>query len=355
MPMFVVDVHRANLFGSPLARIDAITLARYTSHIYEGCEYGCNYCDGWGRHLRPFNEQIRLMPEIANVAMSELATIHRSAVIGLTAESDAYQPAEQLYHRTRSVLRVLADCGQPTVIMTKSQHVVDDIELLTQIHQHSFAMVMVTIISHMPEVQSKLEDKNVATIERLATVTRLKKAGIPVGVVIQPLIPHLNDTDYAFMRLVEMIVAAGADFVHWDYVNVLNQRHRNRLFEALARIGNYPPRYMSTLYHEGKTIDRPYEKERNLALTRICDDAKLPVHPPYSVFAKRLDPRDELELVISHQVRRDRLQNRDLSVSIGEMLATHIAEGAFSVQELRNYAHFLQIRPAVLHMEASIR
>ena len=131
MPLFVVDVNRTQLFGAPLPRIDAHTLASYASHIYEGCEYGCNYCDGWGRHLRPYNEQIRLMPDIAHAASAELATIDRRAVIGLTAESDAYQPAEQQYRRTRSVLRVLAEHGQPTVIMTKSPHVLDDIELLT--------------------------------------------------------------------------------------------------------------------------------------------------------------------------------------------------------------------------------
>ncbi len=353
MPLFVVDVNRTQLFGAPLPHIDATTLASYTSHIYEGCEYGCNYCDGWGRHLRPFNEQIRLMPDIAQAANAELATINRRAVIGLTGESDAYQPAEQQYHRTRSVLRVLAEYGQPTVIMTKSPHVVADIELLTQIQQQSLAMVMVTVLSHMADVQSKLEDKNVSTIERLDTVTRLKKAGIPVGVVIQPLIPYLNDTDYALTHLVDMIVAAGADFVHWDYVYTLNQRHRNRLYEALARIGTYPPSYMRALYQDGMTIDRAYQNERNNVLTHICDDAKLPVYPPYALFAQRLDPRNELELVILHQARRDMLQGRDTLATIGQSLATQIATGALPMQELHNYAHYMQIRPALQHLEST--
>ena len=103
------------------------------------------------------------MPDIAPAASAELATINRRAVIGLTAESDAYQPAEQHYRRTRSVLRVLAAHGQPTVIMTKSPHVVDDIELLTEIHQRSLALVMVTVMSHVVDVQNKLEDKNFST------------------------------------------------------------------------------------------------------------------------------------------------------------------------------------------------
>jgi DNA repair photolyase len=354
MPLFVVDVNRTQLFGAPLPRIDATTLASYTSHIYEGCEYGCNYCDGWGRHLRPFNEQIRLMPDIAHAASAELATINRRAVIGLTAESDAYQPAEQHYRRTRSVLRVLAEYGQPTVIMTKSPHVVDDIELLIQIQQQSLALVMVTVMSHVADVQNKLEDKNISTLERLATVTRLKKAGLPVGVVIQPLIPYLNDTDYALTHLIEMIVAAGADFVHWDYIYTLNQRHRNRVYEALARIGNYPPSYMRNLYRDGMTIDRAYQQERNSALTRICDDVKLPVHPPYSLFAQRLDPRNELELAILHQARRDMLQGRDTLAIIGQSLATKIAAGDLPMQELRNYAHYILIRPALQHVESTI-
>ena len=347
MPLFVVDVNRTQLFGAPLPRIDAHTLASYASHIYEGCEYGCNYCDGWGRHLRPYNEQIRLMPDIAHAASAELATIDRRAVIGLTAESDAYQPAEQQYRRTRSVLRVLAEHGQPTVIMTKSPHVLDDIELLTEIHQRSLAMVMVTVMSHVVDVQNKLEDKNISTVDRFTTISQLKKAGIPVGVVIQPLIPYLNDTDYALSRLIEMSVAAGADFVHWDYIYTLNQRHRNRVYEALARIGNYPPSYMRNLYRDGMTIDPAYQQERNASLTRMCDDAKLPVHPPYAMFAQRLDPRNELELVILHQARRDMLQGRATLATIGQTLATRIAAGEMPLQELHHYAHYMLIRPAV--------
>jgi DNA repair photolyase len=350
MPLFVVDVNRTQLFGAPLPRIDAHTLASYASHIYEGCEFGCNYCDGWGRHLRPYNEQIRLMPDIAHAASAELATIDRRAVIGLTAESDAYQPAEQHYRRTRSVLRVLAEHGQPTVIMTKSPHVVDDIELLTEIHQRSLAMVMVTVMSHVVDVQNKLEDKNISTVDRFTTISQLKRAGIPVGVVIQPLIPYLNDTDYALSRLIEMSVAAGADFVHWDYIYTLNQRHRNRVYEALARIGNYPPSYMRNLYRDGMTIDPAYQQERNASLTRMCDDAKLPVHPPYAMFAQRLDPRNELELVILHQARRDMLQGRATLATIGQTLAARIAAGEMPLQELHHYAHYMLIRPAIQHV-----
>lgn len=353
MPLFVVDVNRTQLFGAPLPRIDATTLASYTSYIYEGCEYGCNYCDGLGRHLRPFNEQIRLMPDIAQIASDELATIDRRAVIGLTAESDPYQPAEQRYRRTRSVLRVLAAHGQPTVIMTKSPHIMDDIELLAQIQQRSFAMVMVTVISHVVEVQNKLEDKNIATVARFATIARLKKAGIPVGVVIQPLIPYLNDTDYALTRLIEMSVAAGADFVHWDYFFMLNQRHRNRAYEALARIGNYPLRYMRNLYRDGMTIDNAYVQERNATFFQICDDAKLPVHPPYALFATRLDPFNELELAILHEVRRDMLQGRTLLAANGQTLATRVATGELPMAELRNYAHYTSILPAIQHCESA--
>lgn len=354
MPLFVVDENRTQLFGAPLPRIDAHTLASYTSHIYVGCEYGCDYCDGWGRHLRPYNEQVLLMPNIAQIANAELTTISRRAVIGLTNESDAYQPAEQQYRRTRSVLRVLAAHGQPTIIMTKSPHVLDDIALLGQIQQKSLAMVMVTVLSHVVTVQNKLENKNVSTIARLDMVNHLKKAGIPVGVVIQPLIPYLNDTDYALTRLVEMIVAAGADFVHWDYLYTLNQRHRNRVYEALARIGNYPPSYMRVLYRDGMTIDRAYQSERNNALIRICDDAKLPVHPPYELFAQRLDPRNELELIVLHQVYRDTLQGRDNLALSGRALATRIAAGELPLDDLAKYAHFMVIRPAIQRLSATI-
>jgi hypothetical protein len=103
------------------------------------------------------------------------------------------------------------------------------------------------------------------------------------------------------------------------------------------------------------TIDHAYQNERNNTLTRICDDAKLPVHPPYALYAQRLDPRNELELVVLHQTRRDVLQGRDILASIGQSLATKIAAGDLPMSELRNYARYMQIRPALQHLEESMR
>jgi hypothetical protein len=107
---------------------------------------------------------------------------------------------------------------------------------------------------------------------------------------------------------------------------------------------------MRNLYRDGMTIDSAYQQERNATLTRLCDDAKLPVHPPYSLFAQRLDPRNELELVILHQVRRDVLQGRSTLATIGQTLATRIAAGELPLPELRNYAHYTSIRPAIQHV-----
>lgn len=349
MPIFVVDVNRPTLFGAPQSIINLHTLASYNAHIYDGCEFGCAYCAGWSTMPRSLNESIRLMPEIARRARAELQHIDQRAVIGLTELSDPYQPAEQHYHRTRSVLHVLAEVAQPVTIMTKSTHVLDDAELILHIHQRAFAMVIVTVISHVEAVQARLEERCDTTRTRLETVTQLKKLGIPVGVALQPLIPYLNDTDYALKNLLNMIAAAGADFVYWDYLMMPNQRHRIRINETMVRVSNNPPAFLRELYREQPTVDATYRRERDQYIVQQCDMLRLPLQLPYARFAQRLRSQDAVCAVLLQLAHRDALQGREMLATHGVRLAECINAGERPMQELQRHAHYNELRPVLVH------
>ena len=348
MPIFLVDVNRSSVFGSPLRTIDDATMSRYHAAIYDGCEFGCAYCEGWGMLARPLNESVRMMPHIAQQAAAEVSVMHRDDVIGLIADSDAYQPAEQQYRRTRSVLTVLADRPHPVVIMTKSPFVLDDIELLQQIHAARFAMVIVSIVSHNPEIQHKFEDKVASFAKRLALVTALKQAGIPVGVALMPLVPYINDTDYALTQVIQQVAAAGADFLYWDFLRMPNLRHRNRMNDVMVRVGNYPISYLRELYPDGETIDKRYQGERNAAVLRICDDHRVPVRLPYPLFRGRFGPSYTVAQIIAQQSSRDVLQGRDVLARQGNQLAESVRAGEWPVELLKShptYALFRELIP----------
>lgn len=344
MPLFLVDVNRPSLFGSPLPTIDDATMARVHTHIYDGCEFGCAYCAGWGTNARPLNESIRMMPHIAERAKAELSQFGPDDVIGLVAESDPYQPAEQRFRRTRSVLTVMAETPHPVVIMTKSPTVLEDVELLQHIHERRFAMVVVTLVSHTPDIQHKLEDKVASSTQRLALVSALKKHGIPVGVALMPLIPYINDTDYALRLVLQQIAAAGADFVYWDYLRMPNMRHRNRMNDEMIRVGNYPISYLRELYTDGPEIDQRYRRERNAAIFQHCDDARMAVRLPYALFRGRFGAAFTVSQIIAQQASRDTLQGRDVLAQQGNALAEAVRRGEWPQERLKNHPAYALFR-----------
>lgn len=345
MPVYLIDQNRTSLFGAPIAGIDDATLSQYHSAIYDGCEFGCDYCTGWSMSMRSLTESVRMMPHIAIRAKTELATMHRDDVIGLVADSDAYQPAESTYRRTRSVLKMCVEAQHPVVIMTKSPLVMDDIDIIQQLHADRFAMVIVTIISHNTDIQSRFEHKSPSTDDRLALIRALKRSDIPVGVALQPLIPYVNDTDYAMKRLLEMISTAGADFVYWDYLRVVNSRHYQRINDSLMWMGNYPPSYLRDLYGNDNTINQLYRNERNQVLLQLCDSFQLPIRLPFNAYATKFSRERSVAYLLAQHASRDALMGRNVLAEQGRALAERIFSGEWPMDVLQKHPSYPVIHP----------
>lgn len=295
--------------------------------------------------MRSLTESVRMMPNIAVRAKAELATMHRDDVIGLIADSDPYQPAEPIYRRTHHVLQMCVEAQHPLVIMTKSPLVMDDIDLIQQLHTDRFAMVIVTIISHNAEVQSRFEHKSPSTDERLALIRKLKRYDIPVGVALQPLIPYVNDTDYALKRLLELISDAGADFVYWDYLRVVNSRHYQRINESLIWMGNYPPSYLRDLYGNDNVINQAYRNERNQVLLQLCDSFQLPIRLPFSYYANRFARERSIAYLLAQHASRDELMGRDVLAEQGRALAQQVLNGDWPLTVLQKHPSYPVFQP----------
>src|SRR5262249_36861222 len=138
--------------------------------------------------------------------------------------------------------------GQPCLLLTKSQTVLEDLVLLERINAQSLAIVMFTLLTVDPYIAGRLEDKAPTPSLRLEAIRELKRAGIPVGVALMPVVPYVNDTDLMINATLRAIAEAGADFVVWDYLHIPTERHRARISETLQRIGSYPPNYYRDLY-----------------------------------------------------------------------------------------------------------
>lgn len=325
---YYIDYHMSgSALGTRRPTVNEYFLSSYTMGIYDGCEIGCAYCDGWSMQMRPFNETVRVPLNIPDRVSEDLTRIPRDELIGITAFTDPYQQAETNYRLTRQTLHVLADQGQPTLILTKSPAILEDLVLLERINNQSLAIVMFTLLTIDPYLAEKLEDKAAVPLLRLEAITALKRAGIPVGVAMLPILPYVNDTDLILDATIRAIAAAGADFIVWDFLNIPNERHRARINEMLARIGRYPPSYYRDLYNGQNLPEASYRNERSLNMLQRCDALNLPVRVPHKIYAGRLNPRIEATLVLKHQAFRDAIQGRHHLASQGQDLAERIYQG----------------------------
>jgi DNA repair photolyase len=183
---------------------------------YRGCEHGCIYCFARPTHafhdLSPgidFESKLFAKPDAAALLREELAKPgYVVSSMALGTNTDPYQPIEEHWQITRSILEVLAETRHPLTITTKSDRVTRDIDILAPMATDRLCAVALSITSLTPAIARTLEPRAPRPEKRLAAVRKLREAGIPAYVSIAPIIPAITDHDLE--HLVEAAAAAGA-------------------------------------------------------------------------------------------------------------------------------------------------
>ncbi|MBU6246528.1 MAG: PA0069 family radical SAM protein [Xanthomonadaceae bacterium] len=170
---------------------------------YRGCEHGCIYCFARPSHsylnLSPgldFETKLRAKGNLAEVLRHELSRPgYRVEPINIGSNTDPYQPIEKRWRLTRAALELLAACGHPCTIVTKNALVERDLDLLAPMAQANLVQVFVSVNSLDNQLAAKLEPRASAPHRRIRAIRTLADAGVPVGVLVAPIIPALNDRD----------------------------------------------------------------------------------------------------------------------------------------------------------------
>ena len=180
---------------------------------YKGCEHGCVYC-----YARPTHAFLDLSPgldfetrifyktgpaERLREAFDRPGYECRTLAIG--TNTDPYQPGEKQYRVTRRLLETLLEYRHPVSIVTKGALILRDLDILTALATEGLASVAISITTLDNDLKTKLEPRTASPGARLRTVRALATAGVPVGVMVAPVIPFINDHE------IETIVARGAD------------------------------------------------------------------------------------------------------------------------------------------------
>ncbi|MGD0640878.1 MAG: PA0069 family radical SAM protein [Roseiarcus sp.] len=168
---------------------------------YRGCEHGCFYCFARPSHAYlglsaglDFESKLFVKDGAAALLERELAAPkYRPRVIALGANTDAYQPIERQYRVTRSVLEVLARARHPVGIVTKSNLILRDLDLLAPMAAQGLVKVFVSVTTLDRSVARRMEPRAPTPGRRIEAIERLAEAGVPVGVMAAPIIPAVND------------------------------------------------------------------------------------------------------------------------------------------------------------------
>ena len=168
---------------------------------YRGCEHGCSYCFARPTHAYQglssgldFETKIFAKPNAAELLEKELrGSNYQPTPIALGSNTDPYQPVERRFRITRSIIEVLSRMNHPVAIVTKSALVTRDIDLLGPMAGRQLAKVAISVTTLDPKLARRMEPRAATPAKRLETIRRLTEAGIPVTVLVAPIIPAIND------------------------------------------------------------------------------------------------------------------------------------------------------------------
>jgi len=185
---------------------------------YRGCEHGCIYCYARPTHEYlgfsaglDFESRILVKEQAPELLRRELSSPRwKPQVLSLSGVTDPYQPIERRLRLTRRCLEVLALSHNPVTIVTKNGLIVRDLDLLVQLAQHQAACVCVSVTSLDPALRAVLEPRTSPPAARLAAIRALSSAGIPVAVLVAPVIPGLNE--HELPAVLSAAAEAGAHF-----------------------------------------------------------------------------------------------------------------------------------------------
>lgn len=188
---------------------------------YRGCEHGCVYCYARPTHEYlgfscglDFETKVLYKPDAPVLLREALeASSYEPRPIALSGATDPYQPIERQMELTRGCLEVLADLRNPACVMTKSHLVTRDADLLGRLARHDAAAVMISLTTLDPNLARRLEPRASAPLSRLAAISTLARARVPVGVLVSPVIPGL--TDHEMPALLAEAARAGATFARF--------------------------------------------------------------------------------------------------------------------------------------------
>lgn len=191
--------------------VKGILSAKNGMNLYRGCQHGCIYCDSRSDcyHMEHDFEDIEVKENSLVLLENALRRKRKPCMIGTGAMSDPYMPLEEKLQYTRQALELIHRYGFGATLITKSDRVLRDLELLKAINDRTKCVVQMTLTTYDEALCRKLEPGVCTTKARFEALKTLRDAGIPTIVWLCPILPFLNDTQENISGILDYCQQAG--------------------------------------------------------------------------------------------------------------------------------------------------
>jgi DNA repair photolyase len=210
---------------------------KYTMNLYRGCQHRCIYCDSrslcYG--IEDFDGEVLVKANALELLRRELARKRVKGYIGTGSMNDPYMPVERKLRVTGQALEIIAEFGFPVHVLTKSDLVLRDADILQSIQQRTSAVVSFTITTPDDALARQVEPGAPSSSARFQAMASLAGRGIRTGVLLMPVLPFIEDSPEAIAEIVTRAHDCGASHVVASFGMTLRDRQREHYYQALDR------------------------------------------------------------------------------------------------------------------------
>lgn len=214
---------------------------KYTLNLYRGCGHHCIYCDSRSEcyQIEDFDGEVLVKANALALLRQELPRKRAKGYVGTGSMNDPYQPVERVRGLTRGALAIIAACRFPVHVITKSDLVTRDADLLCAIRDATGprgAVVSFTITTPDDDLARKLEPGAPPSSARFAALQSLTAQGLWAGVTLMPVLPGIEDDEASIRRLMTRAAECGARYVIPAWGMTMRDRQRDYFYRELDRL-----------------------------------------------------------------------------------------------------------------------
>lgn len=245
-------------------------------NVYRGCTHGCIYCDSRSTCYGIEHEftDVAVKENAPQLLETALRSKRKRCMIGTGAMSDPYMPLEKELRITRQCLELIKRYDFGAAVQTKSDLVLRDIDLLSEINHSTKAVVQMTLTTADDELCRIIEPNVCVTSRRFEVLCEMKKAGIPTVMWMCPILPFINDTEENILALVDYADRAGCKgILSFGIGMTLRDGDRQYYYAALDR--HFPQlkeRYIQR-YRDSYELPSPDVRRLWSVFTSACEKA----------------------------------------------------------------------------------